>query len=815
MSTPQLTVEQIGARMKAQFPGAYDDVEDSDLGKALLTKYGPLATPTFQTRNELDEAGNPVVAPAPVSPWTKAQTIGPTLDDRMRQEAAQKLADAKGFFIDTPVEGAKRVVKGMATMGRLFPQDDDFLQRGGLPPVGPTPSRREVAQGYADIAGGAQQVLTPLLPVVAAKQGILKTGAWVLANTAVGAAVRNAGKQLGIPDEYLNAAAETLGLGAAYAEGKLADSPATRELVLNEAKRLVVERAGSVPGPGASAPSGLVTPQGLPIEQAGATSGLVTPQGTPVESQALMRRPEQRALAQRGPAIPASALVNFPFFSRVWEAIGGQITPSGLVTSQGTPLERAATIYLPGEGLEGHLKVAPAAAGRNGWTLFSSRVPDAVDVVENAPQLRARQPLVTDLSMFYNMLPGGKRVLNPLGYDSLGTIAERIKPYEMLPTAQSKGKRQDVVNNFVQRLKDNYLWLWDHVPEEVRNYSRLWYEGAHDRAHENAKTWDVDPEQAAINIAAMSPQKDWFENAEVAERFGNTWRLFTDKNVKFTGDLFDQYVDTARARLERSKAYTKAGPEARAGFMKDLEQKLKEERQRFVGQSFMDLPELMQARMIAAYAEGAYPKEYHMLLPTGTRGGLVLNVDGSPAKLPWGVPDENLVKSLRALKDPTPENLSAALGWAHKVRSFGNNIIDPWDPRFVTIDTHSYAAGHLLPFSQSAQEVNFGMGGVTNKFLGLKGANPIYAEAHNLAAQERNVLPREMQSVTWEAIRGLFPDTLKNDKFLAKYRAIWDNYKRGAIPLGKVYDEILANSPTPGRIPHPDWAPTLLGPGYQ
>jgi hypothetical protein len=39
----------------------------------------------------------------------------------------------------------------------------------------------------------------------------------------------------------------------------------------------------------------------------------------------------------------------------------------------------------------------------------------------------------------------------------------------------------------------------------------------------------------------------------------------------------------------------------------------------------------------------------------------------------------------------------------------------------------------------------------------------------------RGLLPRQLQSITWEAARGFFPDTFKNAKNVEAVDNIWNN----------------------------------------
>ena len=130
----------------------------------------------------------------------------------------------------------------------------------------------------------------------------------------------------------------------------------------------------------------------------------------------------------------------------------------------------------------------------------------------------------------------------------------------------------------------------------------------------------------------------------------------------------------------------------------------------------------------------------------------------------------------------------------HKVRSFYNNILSPMsDQGDVTIDTHAVAAAHLRPFSGEHIEVkeNFKQGGKAS-VTGAVGAYGLYADAYRQAAAEVGILPREMQSITWEAVRGLFTPGFKgqekNQEIIAN---IWKKYDAGDITIDQARQEIF------------------------
>jgi hypothetical protein len=142
----------------------------------------------------------------------------------------------------------------------------------------------------------------------------------------------------------------------------------------------------------------------------------------------------------------------------------------------------------------------------------------------------------------------------------------------------------------------------------------------------------------------------------------------------------------------------------------------------------------------------------------------------------------------------------------HKIRNFFNNIVDPDNPAgFVTMDTHAIAAALLRPFGGSSTEVghNFGTATKNSSVYGIKGVYPVFGEAYRRAAAERGILPRAMQSITWEAVRSMFPQAWKTEKTQKAVDAIWREYKKGNISHDEAIQKV---SDFAGGIKNPSWA---------
>jgi len=215
---------------------------------------------------------------------------------------------------------------------------------------------------------------------------------------------------------------------------------------------------------------------------------------------------------------------------------------------------------------------------------------------------------------------------------------------------------------------------------------------------------------------------------------------------------------------------------------------------------------------LRTYDQTYLPRDHQIVSPEGDFVGTRMNSDGkTPTKTGWGSLNE-IGKAVVILENPTRENISNSLGDMHKVRNFYNNIYAPNDPSgAVTIDTHAVAAGLLRPLSGNSREVahNFGsnvkgeVGPANSSITGVQGTYGLYAEAYRRAAQERGVLPREMQSITWEAVRGLFPDTYKSQaKNVDLVDGIWLKYRKGQLSIDEARNEVIKSA---GGINPPEW----------
>ena len=404
-----------------------------------------------------------------------------------------------------------------------------------------------------------------------------------------------------------------------------------------------------------------------------------------------------------------------------------------------------------------------------GPNLVSTRLPTAVKATED--------PLASNLVIDFQATK-----TDPVAFNhNVGLI----KQY---PNFASKARNPDKqAEDFINSVKDNLLYLHDAVPEGTRQRSKLWYDGARNITDRFAADYGV-PDQAVSGVlAVLSPQKDWFMNVSLGQRVLD---IMTTKQTTKWDKAMDQM-----AKVIWSKE--KYAPMVDAIRGKTLAQ--------------ITDPGL-KAMWLRTYDQAHLPREHQIVSPEGDFVGVRMNSDGkTPTKTGWGSLNE-IGKAVVILEDPSRATISNSLGDMHKVRNFYNNIYAPNDPSgAVTIDTHAVAAGLLRPLSGNSREVmhNFGSGltgevGPKNSSVtGVQGTYGLYAEAYRRAAQERGILPREMQSITWEAVRGLFPDTFKSQaKNVEQVDNIWLKYRKGQLSLDEARNEVIRSA---GGINAPEW----------
>lgn len=146
-----------------------------------------------------------------------------------------------------------------------------------------------------------------------------------------------------------------------------------------------------------------------------------------------------------------------------------------------------------------------------------------------------------------------------------------------------------------------------------------------------------------------------------------------------------------------------------------------------------------------------------------------LKQDGTPWKGAWGTYDM-IEKAIACYRTPTYEIIQDAVGDGSKVPSFYNNIMTPDSPAHdVTADTHAFSIALATVLSVKHPWIMTGKSNLysspTSAPAGTRGIYVLVAEAYRRACKGTDLLPREMQSVTWEIWRQHHAAASKDKKY--------------------------------------------------
>ncbi|MBT1509443.1 hypothetical protein KIP88_02915 [Bradyrhizobium sp. SRL28] len=326
------------------------------------------------------------------------------------------------------------------------------------------------------------------------------------------------------------------------------------------------------------------------------------------------------------------------------------------------------------------------------------------------------------------------------------------------------GSTDEAVSNIVDQMKDNLKFLYQYADKSTQ----VWYDGARALVDDRVKLYGFNDASVAAVYAALSPTKDWDQNVHIADMLLQTYK-------KQQGTVWSKEMD------EKSKTLWSAKNQKVVDLVR--------------GKTLGELTSPAEkALWIRTYDETHNNPAYRTVLPNGALGEVTRNKDGSPAKVVWqSLPAiTNAVRALEANGDL--KIISDAMGTAHKVRSFYNNILDPHSANGdVTIDTHAVGAALLRQLSGSTVAVSHNFGNTPMKVdqpegweaagasvkTGLSGLYPVYAQAYREAAKELGIQPRQLQSAVWVVKRDTFGNASKKtqDAIEAAWHAYHDNPK--------------------------------------
>lgn len=330
---------------------------------------------------------------------------------------------------------------------------------------------------------------------------------------------------------------------------------------------------------------------------------------------------------------------------------------------------------------------------------------------------------------------------------------------------RNAGKASERIIDF---MADNLVWLYDKMPAAERERAKLWYDGGNKTARVWAQRYGLRLRQVAAVIAIFSPQNGWFNNMTNAER------------------LFDIYFS---ARREKPSA------EIQTALKTLCESDKKVSFDEIKGKSLEELIQADQMRgaalWVRAYDAVTNPSTYNVLTPEGGVGGLasVPGGQGKPAKAFFFNP-QSIADALSVIVDGSVDNIYDKIGTQFKVRDFYNNLYDPSNAKAATIDTHAVGADTLTIQSSNSQPVQDNFGAVGNKTSGQNGTYPLHFEAYRRAAERVGLSPREIQSITWEAVRVLFEPNRKR-VLRSVVDDIWKKFDAGKISADEARQKIF------------------------
>jgi hypothetical protein len=359
----------------------------------------------------------------------------------------------------------------------------------------------------------------------------------------------------------------------------------------------------------------------------------------------------------------------------------------------------------------------------------------------------------------------------------------------------ANGTLDEKAEHIVKRMVDNLLWLFDKIPATERNRMKLWYDGARSIAEDWAHIYNISESQAAGILAVLSPQKDWYMNVTLAERILD----ILDKQM---GHKFDQKMSAAAFAFMSSKAPVDGDKQQVAKNKQKTRNAYDAIQGKTLEQVMATGDQLQMGLWIRSFDEAYHDPRHAIITPEGGFGEVKGTKGGEDTVRAWGS-FGSIGKAASIYANGTPANINEQLGGEHKVRNFYNNIFSPKDARFITIDTHAVAAalGRALSGNDDAVADNFGKTGGTN-VTGMAGTYALYYEAYVRAAKARGVLPREMQSITWEAVRGLFRPEFKGKKENVLFiDNIWQRVDAGKLTARQARNRILTDT----GIDKPTW----------
>lgn len=362
--------------------------------------------------------------------------------------------------------------------------------------------------------------------------------------------------------------------------------------------------------------------------------------------------------------------------------------------------------------------------------------------------------------------------MEPMEDEQIARLADVLRGQAISGPKPSKNPEK-VIADVTGRVKRNVefgLERAESLPELAKR-SQMWYVGANNIANRFGKRFNHAEHVMAGVLAALSPQKDWYQNASLGERVIKI-------HTHHANDTWTPEMDVAAQRfLKQDKKAHQAGYNA------------------IRGKTLSQISDPVHAAMwVRAFDEAHHPRHYRVITPEGDFAEHSQTQTGKRSTAAWGSFKEigNAIKILRS--NGNIEEISRALGNQHKVRSFFNNIMQPNNPSDpdVTIDTHAIGSSLANPqLAGSSKEVSIGLGGSPKSSItGIGGTYPMFADVMRDVGRERGMVANAVQSVTWDEKRASVPAKgtgVKKRK--ASVDDAWKRFKAGDMS----HEEVLAH----------------------
>jgi GNAT superfamily N-acetyltransferase len=345
---------------------------------------------------------------------------------------------------------------------------------------------------------------------------------------------------------------------------------------------------------------------------------------------------------------------------------------------------------------------------------------------------------------------------------------------------------EKVVNQWAQNLE----WLHNKVPASIRNISKLWYDSANKMANGWADTYNVTKQQAAGVIAALSPKNPWDINAGQGKRMMDMWT--NQRGHEWSPEMeteLNRSIEKIEPKIDKKTGKVKIDPKTG----KPPVDAYKEGLQSIRGKTFAELEDPTNPKT-SAYRQALW---FRMLdVAHGSKMTELYAPDGSirgHIKFNWGMP-EPMAKAVQMLKsDGSTDAIHQIIGDGHKIRNFYNNIASPNSPNgHATIDTHAGNADMLAPRGSNDPEVTGIFGGApSHAETGQSGMYSLHHEAYRRAAANLDILPRELQSITWEGVKSLMGDDKKTPALKQAISEVWQKHLGGELTIDGARNAIV------------------------